>query len=397
MLEAVSQQTDHELGRRLTALTIGMDRLERSISKGGGALSTEGLVPIYMGEALIEAEQLSGWQDVFGRLDDLQREVETYPHGSRRSFLVSMIDSLRAAAELFDGQHLSFSDKLERLVGVPAGAVPEEQVEAMRTGLLAQLEKAGYRQGNLEERAGRWEAERALDPNQLEPLFINLMAEAKQRTDERIFPTGDYDMQLNFVRDISYSARCRFDDRLMDLNADLTFTRPALKHLVAHEVFPGHATQLLYTYERAKEGHSPADVLLCTANAATGAVQEGIGDQGIHLIDWVDSDDDAIYLNLRRLRSAAATSAAWYLMGANWPEARVRQYLQETAFPQQAWLDGRVRFASHPFRGAFIASYWFGDEAVRMVRERTSQQDFPEFVEKLYGNLNTPQSLQMDN
>jgi hypothetical protein len=199
------------------------------------------------------------------------------------------------------------------------------------------------------------------------------------------------------VRDISYTARCRFDDRLMDLNADLEFTRSALKHLVSHEVFPGHSTQLLYTYARAKEGRSPLDVLLCTANAATGAVQEGIGDQGIYLIDWVDSEDDAIYLNLRRIRTAAATSAAWYLMGEGRPQEQVRQYLQQTAFPQSAWLEGRLRFATHPFRGAFIASYWFGDEAVRTVRERTPQERFPAFIEELYGQLNTPHSLQMFN
>ncbi len=396
-MSEAKQQTDHDLGRRLTALTIGMDRFERKISKGEGALSSEGLVPIYMGEGLIEAAQLSSWQEAFEQLNALQGEAEAYQQGARRTYLVGMIDSLRAAAELFSGKELSFSDKLERLVGVPAGAVPEEQIADMTSGLLAQLTKAGYRQGTLAERATRWEAERAIDPSDLEPLFIGLMAEAKQRTDERIFPTGDYDMKLNLVRDIAYTARCRFDDKLMDLNADLDFTRSALKHLVAHEVFPGHSTQLLYTHARAVEGRSPADVLLCTANAATGAVQEGIGDQGIHMIDWVDSDDDAIYLNIRRLRTAAATSAAWYLMGENWPEARVRAYLQETAFPQQAWLDGRIRFASHPFRGAFIASYWFGDEAVRTVRERTTKARFPAFVEELYGSLNTPQSLQMFN
>lgn len=397
MTETEFQQIDNDLGRRLTALTMGMDDLERRLSKGEGALSTEGLVPIYMGRTLVDAAALSGWQDAFDALSGLQREVEAYPPGARRTYLLGMLDSLRAAAELFSGQELSFRDKLERLVGVPSGAVPPEQIEAMTLGLLSRLDKAGYRQGSTAERVTRWESERALDPDELEPLFVSLMAEAQRRTDERIFPTGDYDMKLNLVRGTAYSARCRFDDRLMDLNADLTFTRSALKHLVAHEVFPGHSTQLLYTYAWAEDGRSPLDVLLCTANAATGAIQEGIGDQGIHLIDWVDSEDDAIYLELRRLRSAAATSAAWYLMGDDWPEARVRDYLQETAFPQQAWLDGRIRFASHPFRGAFVASYWFGDEAVREVRERTSPERFPAFVEELYGRLNTPKSLRMFN
>lgn len=397
MTEAEFQRVDHDLGRRLAALTMGMDDLERRLGKGEGALSTEGLVPIYMGEALVESDTLGDWQDARDELAGLQQDVETYPQGPRRTYLLGMLDSLRAAAELFSGKDLSFRDKLERLVGVPSGAVPPEQIEAMTLGLLSQLEKAGYRHGTPAERVARWESERALDPDALEPLFIGLMAEAQQRTDERIFPTGDYDMKLNLVRGTAYSARCRFDDRLMDLNADLSFTRSALKHLVAHEVFPGHSTQLLYTYAWAEAGRSPLDVLLCTANAATGAIQEGIGDQGIHLIDWVDSEDDTIYLELRRLRSAAATSAAWYLMGDEWPESRVRDYLQETAFPQQAWLDGRIRFASHPFRGAFVASYWFGDEAVREVRERTTPQRFPAFVEELYGRLNTPQSLRMFN
>lgn len=56
-------------------------------------------------------------------------------------------------------------------------------------------------------------------------------------------------------------------------------------------------------------------------------------------------------MRLRALRSAAATNAAWYLMGERWEPVRVREYLQETAFPQPAWLDGRLRMAAHPYRG----------------------------------------------
>lgn len=82
-------------------------------------------------------------------------------------------------------------------------------------------------------------------------------------------------------------------------------------------------------------------------------------------------------------------------MGEGWETARVRRYLQETAFPQAAWLEGRLRMATHPYRGPFIASYWFGDEAVREVRERTSAARFGAFVEQLYGSLNTVQSLKL--
>jgi hypothetical protein len=388
-------EQDNNFGQRLTALAVGMDHLERRLSQGQGALDGEGLIPIYLGDDLVTAENLQSWHEVFERLNQLELEAKTYPAGARRVFLTAMIDSLRAAAQLFDGASLSFSEKLERLVGVPAQPVPPEQLQAMRVTLESMLERVGYRQGSLAERVTRWESERFLAPELLEQTFESLMQQAQERTDRLIFPTKDYRMKLNLVRGVPYTARCNFNQGLMDLNADLKFTPSAVKHLVAHEVFPGHSTQLLYTLESAKKQTSTPDVLLCTANTVVGTIQEGIGDQGIHLIDWVESVDDSIFMDLRRLRSAAATSAAWYQMGEGWELEKVRNYLQDTAFPQTAWLEGRLRFGAHPFRGPFIASYWFGDESVREVRERTSPDKRKDFIAYLYAHMHTPASLRM--
>ena len=358
----MSDQTpeqDRDFGQRLTSLVVGIDRLERRVNRGAGPLDDEGLIPIYLGGDLVPKMPLESWEAVFTHLDDLEREASTYSPGPRRTYLLAMTDSLRAAAQLFTGIELSFAEKLERLVGVPAAPVAPEQLKAMRTNLSALLEASGYRQGSLAERVTRWEGERFLKSDKIEPTFEALMLEAQRRTDAMIFPTGDYQMRLNLVRGVPYTARCNFDQGLMDLNADLEFTPSALKHLVTHEV------------------------------------QEGIGDQGIHLIDWVTSEDDAIFMALRRLRSAAATSAAWYQMGEGWSLVRVRTFLQETAFPQPAWLEGRLRFAAHPFRGPFIASYWYGDEAVREVRERAASEQRSEFIKYLYGQMHSLSSLKM--
>ncbi|ASN82388.1 hypothetical protein [Deinococcus ficus] len=386
---------DQQVGRRLTALTIGMDRLERRLSRGHGVLDSEGLVPIYLGDHLVPAPQFEDWDTVHSELADLERDVSGYPAGSRRAFLEDMLRSLKTAARLFEGEELSFKEKLEQLVGVPAAPVSPDQIAGIQADLDRLLQEAGYAHGTLAERTARWEAERYLPQDQLESTFTALMASAQQRTDSMIYPTGDYHMALNMVRGVPFTARCNFSVGQMDLNVDLNFTRSALKHLVAHEVFPGHSTQLLYTRDHAERGLSTADVLLCTANAVTGCIQEGIGDQGIHLIDWVDSTDDAIYMTLRRLRSSAATSGAWYQMGEGWAEDRVRDYLERTCFGQKVWIEGRIRFASYSFRGPFIASYWFGDEAVRTVRERITPQQRPAFIASLYGEMHSPRSLLM--
>lgn len=386
---------DREVGRRLTALTIGMDHLERRLSRGHGVLDSEGLVPIYLGDDLVPAPQYEDWNEVHAELAALDEAVLAYPSGARRAFLEDMLRSLRTAARLFEGEELSFKEKLEHLVGVPAAPVGEDRLDEMQARLDELLAAAGYRNGTLAERVRRFEADGAIAPDALESTFDALMREAQTRTDALIYPTGDYTMRLNAVRGVPFTARCNFNVGQMDLNVDLNFTRSALKHLVCHEVFPGHSTQLLYTRDAAARGDSPMDVLLCTTNAVTGCIQEGIGDQGIHLIDWVEDATDAVHMALRRLRSASVTSAAWYQMGDGWPEERVLEYLERRTFGQRIWIEGRVRFASYAFRGPFISSYWHGDEAVREVRERTAPEDRAAFIATLYGDMHSPRSLRL--
>lgn len=387
-------QLSQQLGRQLTALTFSMDQFERQRSGGEGPLDSEGLVPIYLGQSLIAPKQLHSWNEAEAELHDLALRAQALPDGARKIFLSAMIGSLEAATELFQGRDLSYGDKLVRLVGVPNQPVAETLIAELQAQLDALLSGLGYVQGTLRDRVERWEQERVVPQDDLVRVVDELMIEAKARTERMICPTGDYTMVLEPVRNVPYTARCNFTEGKMDLNMDLGFSRSSLKHLVAHEVFPGHATQLLYTLNKAETGESPMDVLLCTTNGATGAVQEGIGDQGVHLIDWIDDDDDALHLTLRRLRSAGQTSAAWHLMEGRWTEAGARTYLEEMIFGQPAWVEGRIRFAKHPFRGPFIASYWFGDEAVREVRERSGAQR-EAFIEFLYGQMNTPESLRM--
>jgi hypothetical protein len=379
----------------LTRLTLGIDALERKKSRGDGPLDSEGLVPIYLGADLIAAPAYAGWTEVETELDALHEQLPQVVPASRRVFATAMLRSLRTAVHLFRGGALAYDAKVTDLVGAPAGPVDAEEIEGTRERLDALLRACGVVRGSLARRIAVWEEERALPAGELESTYHRLMAEGRARTAEKIFDTGDFTMALNPVRGVPYTARCGFDAGKMDLNVDLKFSRAAIKHLVAHEVFPGHATQLLLTRARVEQGSAHPETLLCTANTVLGCVQEGIADEGVGLIDWIDGDDDRIHLELRRLRSAAQTSAAWYLMVEERPAESVAQYLRDTAAGQESWVQGRLKMAAHPFRGAFIASYWAGARAVRRVMERTVPADFPRFVDYLYANAHSPQSLEM--
>ncbi|MGZ9809526.1 hypothetical protein ACXN5S_03595 [Pseudoroseicyclus sp. H15] len=384
-----------KIGRQLTAVTMGIDRFERTRNDGHSLLDGEGLVPIFMGDDLVAARDYTSWDAVHSDLGDLESDIEGLPKGERKVFLEGMLTSLRLAVRLFSGGSPTFEEKVVDLVGAPRGKVDPGIIDTARDNIDRLLSQAGFTDGTLPERVARWEAENAIDPDKLEGVFTELMAQAKARTDEMIFDTGDYTMALHPVSDVPYTARCNFNDAKMDLNMDLSFTRAALKHLVCHEVYPGHSTQLLYTRAEVDAGRSTMDALLITANAITGCVQEGIGDQGIQLIDWIEDDDDQIHLELRRLRSAAQTTATWVYMVEGTPAEEVMRYLREVAMGQEAWARGRLRMAAHPFRGPFIASYWAGNEAVRAVRERIRPEQKPEFLKALYGRAQSPRSLDM--
>lgn len=384
-----------EIGRDLTAITMGIDAYERRQPADKSLLGGEGLVPIYLGAESVTARDYNDVETIRADLDTLTSEAAALPAGPRKVFLEGMIRSVRTATRMLGGASPSFEEKVTQLVGAPAGREDEAVIEDARSKLDAVLKRSGFVNGTLGERVAAWEEARAVPAEQVETVFRELMAQAKAKTDAMIFDTGDYDMVLNPVRGMFYTARCSFNEGKMDLNFDLSFTRAALKHLVCHEVYPGHSTQLLSTKAAVDAGEAPADALLITTDAITGCVQEGIGDQGVHLIDFVEDDDDAIHIELRRVRSAAQTSAAWMLMVEGVPREDVADYLRTTAMGQEAWVQGRLRMAAHPFRGPFISSYWAGNEVVRKVRERVTDAERPAFIKALYSYANSPESLSM--
>jgi hypothetical protein len=389
-----SNSDTNALGRDLTALTVGIDRFQRQAGEDT-LLGGEGLVPIFIGQDLVDAERIESWEQARTELADLIARADALPDSPRARFLRAMARSVRAAVRLFSGEPISYREKLTDLVSVDAGPVADDIIDELRDSVLTTIAYYGYRSGTPVERVAKWESERAVPAENIPAVFDELMAEAKRRTDATIFDTGDYTMRLRPLRNAHYTARCAFDEGFMDINLDVSFTRPALKHLVCHEVFPGHSTQLLSTRAGVVAGTSPPDALLCTTNGATGSVQEGIGDQGIELLDWVDDDHDSAHIELRRLQTAAGTNAAYHLAESGWTMEQSEAYLRNVAFGHPEWARGRTIQAKHPFRGPFLASYWFGNEAVRAARLRTSKAHRKVFIDYLYGQVNTPESLTM--
>jgi hypothetical protein len=391
--QALDAPLNRSIGLDLAAIAMGIDAFERSQPAAGSLLGGHGLVPIFVGQRIVQPRAYGDHEQIREDLATLEHDVVRLPRGPRQVFLQGMLKSLRVAVKMLSGGTPTFEEKVTDLVGAPAGRVDAAVIEAARARLDRLLAQAGFVRGDLGRRVASWESARAVPVERIEAVFRELMAAAKERTDRLIFDTCDYDMRLTPVRGTMFTARCGFAAGTMELNVDISFSRAALKHLVCHEVYPGHSTQVLSTLWAVERDKAPADALLITADAVTGCVQEGIGDQGTELIDFLEDADDQIHRELRDIRSAAQTSAAWMLMVEGIAARTVADYLRDVAMGQPAWIEGRLRMAAHPFRGPFIASYWAGNECVRKVRERVRKSEEPRFLETLFFHANSPASL----
>lgn len=379
----------------LTAVTIGIHALERQRNDGNSLLDAEGLVPIYTGEDLVTRRRYSDWESAKRDLIQLQTALEKSAPDDRRTFLRGMIDSLLLAVRLFSGGSPTYEQKVVGLVGAGRGHEDAGMIAGCRDRIDQLLTRMGFTRGTLADRVRSWEELRSIDDAKLPGVVDELMAEAKRRTDNMIFDTGDFQMEICPVRDVPFPAKCDFAERRMDLNVDPLLSRSSLKHLICHNIFPGHATHVLYAHAEVAAGRSTSDALLVSANALTGCVQEGIGDQGIYLVEWLEDEDDLLAAELRGLRTACQTSATWAYMAEGQPAEQTVKYLRDTALGQDAWVRGCLRTAAHPFKGPFAASFWSGNEVVRRVREHVPDASKPDFIRYLYGRAHSPQSLAM--
>lgn len=367
---------DFEIGEQLARLTLGMDRLFRQETEAGVRQEEEELVPVDLSG--LEPLTLRSWAEAALELEELDEAIGGLgdtPHGkasagkSQRSsprprYLGEMIGSLRTMCAWFAGQEVPFPVKVQRLLGVDPRRVPGSVLDDMKRELQRLLADMGYR-GELASQVRAFEEDGALTEEEVVSTMRELLGEAAARTHEMVIPLPEFpSIDPVLVRDVRYTAYCDYRASKIYLNADVRFTRAALKHLAAHEAFPGHYTHLFIREHLCRQGMMPLDGALVVTDTVSSPIFEGIAEQGIHLIDWVEDDRDAAGILLARLRSACGLNAAHMIHVQGRTEEEVAEYLRQEAFGQEGWIASRLRFLTSFLRGPFIYAYWRGDEAV---------------------------------
>jgi hypothetical protein len=380
------------LGKELAEITAGIDALVRAGQKGRGFLDAEGLIPVAVAEIAPRAFKTydAARAALFALSERLATEAET---DLRRDYLAEMIDSLDALMDTFEGRPISFEQRLKRQLRVDATLIGPDILDNYRAEMRAGLDESGYWSGDLAEDVTRWEKDSTVAPDKVIGMLETLMTEARRRAAETMYDfTGEW-IAPEGVRDVPFAAYCDYPGRKVLLNLGFPYTAFDLKHLATHEAFPGHLVHLGLRERYVGNKTMPLDGAQVVTSSASSALFEGIADNGMAFVDWLDTPDDRIGSALQRLRSALRCNAAWMMHAEGKTLDEIVPKIAQQGYQSEHMVRDRLAFLNHELRAPFVYAYWCGDTAVEAAWKTVAKSDRPAFWQYLYGNMHTPNTL----
>jgi hypothetical protein len=141
------------------------------------------------------------------------------------------------------------------------------------------------------------------------------------------------------------------------------------------------------------EGKMPLDGAQVVTSSASSALFEGIADNGMFFLDWVDGPEDELGVALQRLRSAMRCNAAWMMHAQGMSLDEIVPIMADKALQDPVTARSRLAFLSHNLRAPFVYAYYGGDMAVHEVWKTVAPEERQEFWAFLYDNMHTPTTL----
>lgn len=380
------------IGRELAELTAGIDALYRKTPRSDGFLDKEGLIPVAM--APVAPRPLRDYAEARAELDKLRSRLPREAESELRAdYVDDMIDSLLALLDTFEERPIHFADRVARQIRVSQRLVPDAEIEAYRATIREKLDELGYAGGTLHEDFTRWETQARVPVASVLAELRQLIAEGRDRVTATMYPFAQEWMEPEGVSAVPFSAYCDYPTRKVLLNLDFPYTRFSLKHLATHEVFPGHLVHMNLRERRVAQGTMPLDGAQVVTSSASSALFEGIADNGMFFLDWVNGPEDELGVALQRLRSAMRCNAAWMMHAEGKALDEIVPIMADKALQDPVTARSRLAFLSHNLRAPFVYAYYGGDMAVHALWQTVAPEQRKAFWAYLYDNMHTPRTL----
>lgn len=387
-------QKDFELAEDFVKAVLSMNSLylKNVRDSSDASFSAEGLVPVVMAE--IQFDEQKDWQTIKQELRQLYEEYKLIENDIRKNYMAEQILSvIRLGNWVFDREKQTYRELVRDLLFVDPTPASFRQLEFLKEKMSVLLQEAGYK-GSFRAKLTAWRNSHLVRKEELQEILNTLQQEARERT---------YDLGLSCVEelavicrpvyDVAYQGYCDFMNKTMYINGDLDYTWYDLKHLICHEIYPGHMTHMKLRQDMVRTGEIPADAALVITNTASSPVFEGLADNGAAFLGWNQTRDDEINDIYQLYKEKISDNAAFYLHEEKKSKEFVKEYLGVQLNLSDQFNESKLRFLTYSLREPFMFSYEKGNEAVKTAFYSISPHRKWEFLQYLYRNMHSVHSL----
>ena len=376
-----------DISQTLTQLVLGIDAFYRQgQAQAEGHLDEEGLVPVHW--STLEPTPVSGWREARRGLERCAQDASVLADPWARDWLTEYaLSVLNLGRWLWEG--LSYEEAVAGAVRVDPSPPSERSLEASKEGRDRALRSAGYTSYAAFLEANRLKVE------EIPGVVEEFLAEGERRTRARLpmIELPEERIGVEAVSGTPFTAYCDYPGKKVWINTDVPHTRAGLKHLVAHEAYPGHYAHMGHRDALVRSGRMLADAALVVTNTGSSVLFEGVAERGLDLLGWRTTPEDAVAWRHNRLQWLCSIEAAHALNTRRRSPAEVARFLCDTCDAEQAWIDGKIRFVTHPVRAPFVYTYWWGGTVVGRWWRRVSASRFDEAIHYLYDRMHSPTTL----
>lgn len=379
---------DFELAQKFVSVVLTMDRLYREgCDESEASFSKEGIVPVILSDTL-KYDDLGSWENAKMVLKDVYNGYKTIENDIRKNYMFEQVSSVLMMGEwLFENRGFTYRQLVAGMLYVDHNPITKNMIAHDINQLDNLLRDKGYK-GSYEDRLRSWKQDNVVAPDDLQGVLDELAQKAKEKAVNLGFEEiSDVDVKCVVEHDAPYSGYCDFLTRTIYINGDMEYTYPGLKHLICHETHPGHMTHMQVRKTLAEKGQVPVDALLVITNTASSGIFEGLADNGLNFLGWIENKDDVIARLYQNLNSKMSVTIAHMLHEENAEVEKVKQYYQKTLLATDAAVNSKIRFLTYPFRRPFTYCYWRGNEAVEKIYDRIPKPRAYEFLRYAYNNM----------
>ncbi|MCX7783633.1 MAG: DUF885 domain-containing protein [Meiothermus sp.] len=382
-------KTPEAISRTLTEIILGVDAALKS-GAGSDVLDAEGLVPVHWSDIRAEPIALGEARE---RLFSLVRRASCLGDPWARNWLTEQALSVAHLLCWLEDPSMSYEQGVAGCLRLDPNPLPRTWFQAAQAKRDWALEQAGLPAGKV-----GYEAYLDLDGVSAKEVLATLqgwMDLLRERTLKRlpglILPAQP--IVVKAVQGVPFSAYCDYPGQQVWINTDLPYTRATLKHLAAHEAYPGHYAHMGHREALLRDRTMLPDSALVVTNSASSVLFEGIAELGLDFLDFRKDRFDKVAWAQHRLQWACTLEVAHGLATRRMALGEATQFLRETCFAGDAWIEGKLRFATHKLRSLFVYAYWWGGTVMGCWWNGVPANKQQTAITYLYNHMHSPTTL----